>query len=178
MPCMVGGAMFTSSRNRMPRPLVGRNSGGYQRLTPVPSPLSWATGRPRRSVGASCESRTSTKSRPFALATCATTLDLPTPGGPQIMVLRGSCWATRALRYWASSDGVRDKRKLLRRLWFESALVVKRTQPDRKPGRKPYCRVVWSGGAGIDGHRPCQQPVVVVGPRTVSRARNGAEPFP
>ena len=42
-----GGAILISSRNRMPRPSRGKNSGGYQRETPAS-----ATGRPRRSVGA------------------------------------------------------------------------------------------------------------------------------
>ncbi len=45
MPCMAGGAMLSSSRNRIPAPSRGRNSGGYQRETPFSG-----TGRPRRSV--------------------------------------------------------------------------------------------------------------------------------
>ncbi len=93
MPCMVGGAMFTSSRNRMPRPPVGKNSGGYQREMPCS-----ATGKPRKSVGASCERRTSTNSSSLAAAICATMLDLPTPGGPQIMVDKGRFCSTRAER--------------------------------------------------------------------------------
>lgn len=66
----------------MPAPPRGRNSGGYQRDTP-----SAGTGSPRRSVGASCERRTSIHSRLWAPATWATMLDLPIPGGPQIIVL-------------------------------------------------------------------------------------------
>ena len=80
IPCMVGAAMLSSSRNKMPAPSRGRNSGGNQVEIP-----SAATGKPRRSVGASWERRTSTKRRSCAAATWATMALFPTPGGPQIM---------------------------------------------------------------------------------------------
>lgn len=75
--------MLSSSRNRMPFPEVGKNSGGSHRETP-----SAATGSPRRSVGASWLRRRSRSARPWRPAVCATMLDLPMPGGPQIITER------------------------------------------------------------------------------------------
>jgi hypothetical protein len=77
--------MFSSSRNSTPLPSRGRNSGGYQRETPFSG-----TGRPRRSVGASWLRRRSMNPSSCSAAACATTLDFPMPGGPQIITLRVS----------------------------------------------------------------------------------------
>ena len=85
----------------MPDPSRGKNSGGNHVDVP-----STATGKPRRSVGANWERRTSTNRRELASATWATIELLPTPGGPQIIAALRTGWATRASRKARNSLGV------------------------------------------------------------------------
>jgi hypothetical protein len=97
--------MLISSKKRMPLPATGRNSGGSHFET-APS----ATGSPRRSVGASWLRRRSSNSSPWREASCATMLDFPIPGGPQIMTARWSFaerMAERVSSSWVGDIGMR-----------------------------------------------------------------------
>ncbi len=93
--------MLISSRNKIPFPDLGKNSGGAQQVMP-----SLGTGKPRKSVGASWLNLTSTKPSPCSSATCLTILDFPIPGAPHIIALRSILWVIRSVKYDFNCDGL------------------------------------------------------------------------
>ena len=77
--CTIVGARFSSSKNKIPAPDVGKNAGGFHRVTP-----SFTLGNPRKSTGSSRMARTSITGSPRRCPHCLTMSDFPIPGEPHI----------------------------------------------------------------------------------------------